>query len=352
MAEGDHAWAANHLPQVHYAEDVIFPSDSTLESVACLFENGEFTNGDFVYERRTLWIIIQEQLYPLKSLANVKDIGQVLLDVACGECIPSAFQLLFTYPVLVHRWLYNHPGILHRDLSFNNIMYRLIEEMKANGEKEHKVYGVLTDYNLSSWKKDLGTDYTKTSQQRTGTPPYMAQELLKGTSTTHLYRHDLESLFCVMLMMGGRHEIGHTVDEASEEAGCRVVMREGKLPYAEWFNVRNYASLGKYKSAFFLDMEPIELSPVFEGFRPWLQDLQYCFSEGFKLQPAPNKWARPPWMPAVTATGGQPVAVQFDDETLGGFIHYGTVLAPVRYLTGELKGLIIRDPKSPSIPAA
>jgi len=67
-------------------------------------------------------------------------------------------------------------------------------------------------------------------------------------------------------------------------------------------------------------------------------------SEGFRLQPAPNECARPSWMPTVTAT-------QFNDETLGGFIHYGTVLAPVHYLTGELKGLIIRDPKSPSISA-
>ena len=170
MAEGDHAWATNHLPQVHYAEDVIFPSDSTLESVARLFENGEFTNGDFVYERRTLQIIIQERLYPLKLLANMKDIGQVLLDVACSKCIPSAFQLPLTYPVLVHRWLYDHPGILHCDLSFNNIMYHLLKEMNTNREKVYKVYGVLTNYDLSLWTDSLNPNYTKTSQQWTGTP--------------------------------------------------------------------------------------------------------------------------------------------------------------------------------------
>ena len=102
-------------------------------------------------------------------------------------------QSLSTYPPSVHRWLFDCPGILHRDLSPNNIMCRLIEEINAQGKSEQQVYGVLTDFDLSSWKKDLDDNYTRTSQQRTGTPPYMAQELLQGLSTIHLYRHDLES---------------------------------------------------------------------------------------------------------------------------------------------------------------
>jgi hypothetical protein len=97
MAKGDHAWAKNHLPQVFYAEDVVFDSGSTLESVARLFEDAEFVNGHYVYERRTLRIIIQERLSPLKSLTNVKDIGQVFLDVACGTC---PLSLLDYYPLI------------------------------------------------------------------------------------------------------------------------------------------------------------------------------------------------------------------------------------------------------------
>jgi len=97
MAKGEHAWAANHLPKVHYSEDVVFSADSTLESVASLFEGAEFANGEYVYERRTLRIIIQEQLYHLKSLTNVTDIGQTFLDIACGTCI---------YPLLL---LDHHP---------------------------------------------------------------------------------------------------------------------------------------------------------------------------------------------------------------------------------------------------
>jgi len=79
-------WTLNHLPQVLFAQDVVFDSDSTQEKVASLFDSAEFVNGEYKYERRTLRIIVQERLYPLKTLANVGDIVQVLLDVACSAC--------------------------------------------------------------------------------------------------------------------------------------------------------------------------------------------------------------------------------------------------------------------------
>ena len=68
------------------------------ESVTRLFENAEFTGGDYMYERRTLCIIIQEQLYPLKSLAKVKDIGQVFLNIVCGMCVPFHFSIIIHLP--------------------------------------------------------------------------------------------------------------------------------------------------------------------------------------------------------------------------------------------------------------
>ena len=85
-------WARNHLPQVFYTEDVAFDEKSTIESVARLFENAKFVNGSYTYERRTLRIIVQERLYPLKSLSNVREIGQVFLDVACSAC-PLCFSI-------------------------------------------------------------------------------------------------------------------------------------------------------------------------------------------------------------------------------------------------------------------
>ena len=99
MAKGDHAWAANHLPRLHYAEDVEFLPDTTLGSIAHLFQIGKLENGDYVYEPRTLRIIIQERLCPLKSLDNVKEIGQVFLDVVCGTC--SYLVLLLSHHPLM-----------------------------------------------------------------------------------------------------------------------------------------------------------------------------------------------------------------------------------------------------------
>ena len=80
----EHNWALQHLPDVLFAQDVIFTPDSTYEKVASLFENAEFVDEGYTYERRTLRIIIQERLYPLKALTSEKDVAQVLLDVACG----------------------------------------------------------------------------------------------------------------------------------------------------------------------------------------------------------------------------------------------------------------------------
>ncbi|KAJ3790477.1 hypothetical protein GGU10DRAFT_253116, partial [Lentinula aff. detonsa] len=72
---------------------------------------------------------------------------------------------------------------LHRDLSIGNIMFR---------RKDGKIYGVLNDFDFSSRDMDQGP----TSNHRTGTGPFMSTDLLKGG---HLFRHDLESLFNIML---------------------------------------------------------------------------------------------------------------------------------------------------------
>ena len=99
MAKGEDAWAANHLPQVLYTKDVIFEEGSTTKTVARLFENAQFVNPDecHKYEGRALRIIVQERLFPLKSLTKVKDIGQVFVDVAGGTCFSLCDSHAFTW---------------------------------------------------------------------------------------------------------------------------------------------------------------------------------------------------------------------------------------------------------------
>ena len=86
-AKGEHAWALKHLPRMYCSEDTTFKKGSIPESVAILFDNATLANNKgFVYERRVLRVMVQERLVALRYMSNVKDIGQVFLDVACGTC--------------------------------------------------------------------------------------------------------------------------------------------------------------------------------------------------------------------------------------------------------------------------
>jgi hypothetical protein len=81
----DGRWAKKHLPRVFFTKDVSFSDDSTFESVAKLFKDYKFAEGgDYEYEPRALRIIIQEELYPVKSLTNARDVGQMFVDIACS----------------------------------------------------------------------------------------------------------------------------------------------------------------------------------------------------------------------------------------------------------------------------
>ena len=323
-------WALKHLPRVFYAQDVVFGLDSTHERVASLFDEAEIINEEYKHERRTLRIIIQERLYPLKKLTNVKDIAQVLLDVACGTYFRFVHWSPDAYVVLVHRWLYERVGILHRDLSLSNIMYRTIKG---------KVHGVLTDYDIASWTRSLTGDHIKSLQQRVGTPPFMAIGLLDGSDALHLYRHDVESLFYVMVILTTHYEVrGH---RKGETGGMR--MRQGELPFEEWFDEPSYNELALFKKVFLLKRGCLELSPTFEDFRGWLMKLRKSFNRGF--------WANQgQWEEDMEEPCDKDTPTPFDDETLGGHVHYSALIGPVRHLKGKLKDLVIRyDPQSPPL---
>ena len=82
-------WAVNHLPGLLFDLDVNFDSDSTHGKVASMFEDAKFVNGEYTYERRVLRIIVQEELYALKTLTDANEIAQVLLDIACSTYFHS-----------------------------------------------------------------------------------------------------------------------------------------------------------------------------------------------------------------------------------------------------------------------
>ena len=202
-----------------------------------------------------------------------------------------------------------------------------------------KVHGVLTDYDLASWVSPLTRDYTKTSQQRTGTPPFMAYGLLDGSDPVHLYRHDVESIFYIILILATHYEI--QAPKGTEGGGVRI--RQGHLQFQDWFEISNYAGLSAWKSDFFTRLKRFEVSPSFKGLRGWLRKLHRAFQDGFA---AANR--NQSLQEAQTEDSGDEDALPpFDWETLGGHITYSALIQPVRGFTGELEGLAIRyDPTS------
>ena len=126
-----------------------------------------------------------------------------------------------------------------------------IEEENAEGEKERKVYGVLTDCDLSSLvDSELRLHENVATADRDSTiHPYMAHELLTETAPVRLYRHNLESLFYIMLLMAARH----TIRPPEGKDKPQVTMREsGRLPRQNWFDEPRCDVLGFRREALFI----------------------------------------------------------------------------------------------------
>ncbi|KAJ7445440.1 hypothetical protein FB451DRAFT_1148766 [Mycena latifolia] len=188
--ESGDSWVLNHLPKILHAEQKEFDDDSPQRHLSKHF-------GDD-YELRALYIVVLEGLRPITELTNAAELGE-------------AFRGIFK----CYRWLYEKAGIMHRDISRNNLMYR-----KIAGE----VYGVLNDFDLSVL---LANEPRSTSNQRTGTEPYMALDLLvTGPPPPHIYRFDLESLFYVIAYVVCQYHDGKKIDNPPFDAWDHLFLAE------------------------------------------------------------------------------------------------------------------------------
>ncbi|KAJ7934772.1 hypothetical protein B0H13DRAFT_2305222 [Mycena leptocephala] len=117
-------------------------------------------------------VTVQGELEPIEGLKTAVDLAQAIRGIF--KC---------------YRWLYEVAKVMHRDISVGNLIYRYLN----NGQ----IVGVLNDFDLSLLLSEIPAS---TSTQRTGTKPYMAIDLLVPAPPFHLYRHDLESLFYIILL--------------------------------------------------------------------------------------------------------------------------------------------------------
>ncbi|OAA80189.1 serine/threonine-protein kinase Sgk2 [Akanthomyces lecanii RCEF 1005] len=81
-------------------------------------------------------------------------------------------------------------GILHRDISINNII------ITEPNEENHRFEGMLIDLDMA---KARGEEDMTSQGHRTGTMEFMAYEVLLGR--THTYIHDLESFLYVLIWL-------------------------------------------------------------------------------------------------------------------------------------------------------
>ncbi|KAK0488047.1 hypothetical protein EDD18DRAFT_1292023 [Armillaria luteobubalina] len=203
-SKGKEHWVLNHLPEILHSQD-FNEKDCTQKRLMELLIKAEYAEEKtLLYQEHVLRITVSERLFPLDSLTDIKEVGQVFLDIL--QC---------------HRWLLDHPKILHCDISMTNVMYR---------RRRGQFCGVLNDFDLSSFHPLV----EPSSLHRTGTAPYMSHDLLWPANVGHLYHHDIEALFYVLMIFCCRYEIVRSVKgPVIQKVGLK---EEETKPFADWFD--------------------------------------------------------------------------------------------------------------------
>lgn len=149
-----------------------------------------------------------------------------------------------------HHTAAKYGKVLHRDISENNLLWT----------NDTRVIGVLNDWDLATPVDAVGNS----TNHRTGTGPFMAYDLLGAEPPAHLYRHDLESLFYVLIWAAVHYNLDSDVPYS------RVVDPALK----QWTG--DYGEARVAKHAFLGDPEPVlhNIRPVFEPLRAfWIEPL-------------------------------------------------------------------------------
>ncbi|KAK0239568.1 hypothetical protein EDD85DRAFT_880871 [Armillaria nabsnona] len=248
-------WALDHLPDIVHSQDFGYDADSPQATLRELFLIAKWANDQtFLHKDRVCRVTVQERLHRLEELKTPREYAQVLVDIA-----------------QIHKWVYDHPRILHRDISMGNIMWRQ--------NRLGIICGVLNDFDLSSYRDDLGA----TSRHRTGTRPYMSFELLRndkeGRPPQHLYRHDLESILYAVLLLTRCHQLDGTLPEGGSQ-----LVRVACPKLDGWVHLP-CDRLQSEKELFFTTSDPkIEPTTTFKEFKPWLKRLYDMFRTGIRAQ--------------------------------------------------------------------
>lgn len=147
----------------------------------------------------------------------------------------------------------------------------------ARRDSKGRYRGVLNDWDLSSYLKDIGQGAT--SHFRTGTRPFMAHELHLTDSDgppSHRYRHDLESLFFIMVLLFCRHTLQ---PDASSEGHLHTYHVK---TFKAW-DSQDDDNLHATKKIFLMQKRGPSPLPGFESFASWMKKLHHIFYTGLSM---------------------------------------------------------------------
>ncbi|KAF6743432.1 hypothetical protein DFP72DRAFT_1020389 [Ephemerocybe angulata] len=161
-----------HLPNVEFA------TTFTAEQLSLPWLRLGLELGTENHEARVLRVLASTYYDKLWEAGSIETFKQAWLD--CVEC---------------HHEAWKRGGVLHRDLSEDNIMI----SRRGGGDPK----GLLNDWDMASFVEAL-KDPASSAHNRTGTLPFMALDIIYPTTLTvhpreHWYRHDLESFFYILV---------------------------------------------------------------------------------------------------------------------------------------------------------
>ena len=209
-------------------------------------------------EARVLRVLVCDRYQHLNELKTIPEFQSVFIDLVRGMPCPVLYaHYLCSCSLIAHRVVYKRAGILHRDLSINNVMF---------GMRSGKPYGIIIDWDLAiDMNPREGDGDGVSSGHRTGTGPFMAIDLLAARKgPPHLYRHDLESFFYILLWSACTFSLNG-----------REVKKRHRL-VEEW-TVSNWRDIRDKKAGFFT--------------RAGFEDLDEAVTAPFR--PLLDSWLRP-----------------------------------------------------------
>ncbi|RXW21540.1 hypothetical protein EST38_g4306 [Candolleomyces aberdarensis] len=230
-----------HLPSLEFSTDF----DAERLQLPWLQLDLELSH---VNHQERIFRVLSEKMYTkLWEAGSVEAFKQAWLD--CVECHHQAWEVGKT---------------MHRDLSENNLM--------LYWDEDGTVKGVLNDWDMASFT-DEERDATTAAHHRTGTPPFMAMDLLdpdkQNATPRHAFRHELESLFYILLWAALHYDISGKVRCETQEL---VKAWEGSLEQIHAAKTHFWVGRGVAPKIFEL-VRP-EFSDVFKN---WIRPLWLLF---------------------------------------------------------------------------